>query len=803
MKLQAWLVPTLLAFGVPLATHAQSSPSRSLADQVDDDDPVYLSPFEVSSDRVSGYRSTESGAFRFRRDLIDTPQSITVITNDFIRDIGASSIIDATQYVSGVSHGALAGPNGIFNRQVLRGFEIYHGTVDGIGGSAANVDPDIVERIEILKGPNALIEPSGSPGGASNIITKSPKFESAQVVKAEFASKYFGSKGVVDSTGPIPGTEHFAYRLIGTYQDASSFVPGRIFNKTLNPMLTWAITPKAQLKLKGQFFNWRQVGSVAANQHNIHFRDDLPQGATVSLADIKPGYKYGGANGQPEWNERAMKIRRGLAEFTTALNDNINLRLAHLRLYYHYYGNGGGLFQAYDNMFGLNRRDPHTGFYTHSEHWQRLDPNLPYDEASNPYISTPVDQTIYGAWLNEGFNHVWSQQTHYQADLTGKWSFGSFGGAPMATLSILTGASRSADWAHLKGWTKPDDMIVGWDFNKTVYTPTATLPAFDYDLTNPPQYINNVPRPRTAPFLSSESKNPRVYQDQIYINGQLDILQGKLIITGGVSHQRRDAPGGINLLTGNIGGSLKGTKNSPSFAALYKVTPWSSLYVHHSENATSTTYFDGNVDTVLWQDGKQEELGLKLDFFDRRLSFTTAYYELKQTNVATQHPNRWFDPTLPDQLADITNEGFEFDIIGQVTQNLTILASYTDMKMRDQLGRQRMGIADRFYNGLVKYAFPTGTAKGLSVFVGFNHVGKHAGENPPDRTPLGVVVPVSFYMPSRTIFNGGASYEYGLARFQINVENLFNKKTLWQPGGRNELTAFPGTNIRLTTTFTF
>jgi len=114
-----------------------------------------------------------------------------------------------------------------------------------------------------------------------------------------------------------------------------------------------------------------------------------------------------------------------------------------------------------------------------------------------------------------------------------------------------------------------------------------------------------------------------------------------------------------------------------------------------------------------------------------------------------------------------------------------------------------MGIPDNMANGLVKYGFSSGPARGLSVFAGVNYVSKQAGENPRERTDIGVVVPVSFWMPSRTVYNAGASYERGPLRFQLNVENVFDKKTLWQSGGRNQLTAFPGTNLRLPTTYSF
>jgi len=776
------LVPVLFALAVPVAGLAQSARSSDLPrDDADDEAPVYLSPFEVSSERASAYRVTDSiGGSRIRRALIDTPATINVITSEFLSDLGASSIIEATQYLSGVTYGALGGVGGIFDRQVMRGFEVYGNTIDNftLGGIQASLDPVIIERVEILKGPNALLSPSGAPGGTSNIITKSPKFEQASELKAEYASRFYGNKTSFDSTGPIPGTEHFAYRVVGSYQDADGFVPGKIHNQSVHPMLTWAISPKTQLKLKGTFINWKQTGSVAANQHNLHFRDDLPQGATVGLGDIKPGYVYGGPNGQADWNERSSNVVRGVVEFTSALTDNINLRLASMRNYYHFYSDGGGLSIYRPGAQGKNHINPMTGEYTPLEHWDLQDPSRPWDVKDNPYVSSPTDFTPSGAWLDEDYGHTWINNVFYQGDLAGAWDFGR-----VATFHVVTGVAYSAKWRHVKGWTSPREPVDNWDLSKP--------------------YVDRVPRPRTIPELSVETKKPREKVTQLYINTQLDFFKGRLIFSGGVSHQKRTAPGEVNLFENTVGKGLDGSKNSPSYAVLYKVKPWASVYASHGRNAESTDYNDGSQTHILWREGKQDEVGVKMEFFDRRLSVTSAYFGLEQTNFVTEHPDRWFNPKAPDQLASVTNEGFELDIMGQVTSNLTVVASYTDMALRDALGRPRMGIPDNMANALVKYGFADGPARGLSVFVGVNYVGKQAGENPKERTEIGVAVPISFWMPSRTIYNAGASYDYGSLRFQLNVENVFDKKTLWQPGGRNQLTAFPGANVRLTTTYSF
>jgi len=824
MKWNTWLVSTVLACALPLAGHAQSS-DQTLDQEVEE--LVRLSPFEITDNRASPYRATESlGGARIRRDLIDTGASINVITSDFIRDIGASSILDATQYVSGVSYSYLSGLNGLFTRQIIRGFEIFEVTLDGftnMGGFQPGVDPELMERIETIKGPHSLLVPAGQPGGTSNMVTKSPKFEPGHTIKYELADQHFGNKITVDTTASLPlfGGDKLAYRIIATHHDTHSTVPGRMKNHTFNPMLTWAISPTTQLKLKGYIIDWGRTGAVAANVNNINLRDDLPHGATATVADIKPGYEYGGANGAPEWVNRLSTIGRSTAELTTKFGEHISLKLGAVYQYYHYYDNFGGLWANRPGQSGINTIDPLTGFYTHNQNWQITNPALPWDETTNPYFGTPVDRSVAGAALSETWQQIWIEETTYQADLVGQWDL------PFAKLQVVTGASRSRVWDHSKFWVKQNEVLFGQGPTHDGYTPAplpipSTLPLGITDLTNF-NYVNGVPRPATTGALLREGWNHGNLKTQAYINANLDLVQGKLLLNGGAAHIRQKTRGNRTWSRSNVytftpsestnAGGKSPSKTSPSFSAVYKVTPWASVYGSVAKNAQAGSYYNGNGDInnrqQTWREGKQNEVGVKMEFFNRRLFVTAAWFDLKQTNINVTHPDRNRDPSMPDLsladlLFDVTNEGIEFDIVGQITPNLNVLASYTDMKLRDHLGRERQGVPDRMYNALLRYGFSSGAAKGLSLSIGVNHVDKQAGENPlGNYTPIGVVIPIGVYQPARTIYNAGATYQYGPLRFQLNVDNLFDKKTLYQFNGRFQATSFPERNIRLTTSYSF
>jgi len=154
-----------------VATYAQQTPAQN------DEEIVRLSPFSVSeSADIGRYQAAEaSSGTRVRMNLMDSTQSISVVTSEFMQDIGTARLTDAIKYVAGLSN--QGGFPLLMDVMNVRGFSDYDLTLDGFAQfSLANQDPIIVERIEFVKGPNAILAPQGLPGGVVNNISKKPLF---------------------------------------------------------------------------------------------------------------------------------------------------------------------------------------------------------------------------------------------------------------------------------------------------------------------------------------------------------------------------------------------------------------------------------------------------------------------------------------------------------------------------------------------------------------------------------------------------------------------------------------------------
>jgi outer membrane receptor protein involved in Fe transport len=751
------------AAGVSGPALAQTAPAAAPAPAAEE--VLTLPAFSVSSERGNGYRATDAmSAARIRGALLDTPASVNVITGDFLKDIGAESLFDATQYVSGIGNGRLAGGSGILDRQTIRGFENDGRTIDNFNSSfQANLDPLLYERVEIVKGPNAILAPTGTPGGAINVITKSPQFEQQDTMTAEIG-RFFANKITTDSTGPVPGVKSLAYRVVAGYQDADSSVPGSVRSWSVNPQFTYKFSERTKLTVKLNLIQWGTFGAAQNPSITLHASDTVANGATVTPASTGAGFVYGEDNGSSaNWAARTDRLQRGTAEFTTALGDHVSMRVAAMRHYDHFWTDFTGL-AAPGQATQSSRYDPTTGIYTPDYTWAKNSTGTYVSTYSAQYDPAAIPRTA-------GYQHSWINDTQLQNDYAGNFATSGVSIQPVVGASYQRTTTLDRQYNAVAGQLAPLNL----------YAPD-----------------NNPPHP-TNYTVGSHTYTQNV-KKQVYAFARFGFLHDRLFVTGGVSRLWLHVPV-ENRRTGTAT-LLDGSTNTPLAGALYKVTKDISAYYSYSTNANGVL-FNGQ---ALFQEGKQHEFGVKSEFFDQRLSITAAHFQITQNNIVTPNPSFFIDPINNPQSfkADLTNHGYELDVVGGLTKELSLVASATSMHLRDTFGRRLRNIPDETLNAMLKYDVRDGALKGASVFLGETYVGNQAGENPATTaTPLGVVTKVSFYAPARTILNAGAGYRYKQYRFNLNVDNLLDKKTIWEPSGRFSLAPYPGLNVRLTTSVTF
>ena len=191
--IRACLTGIIVVFG-STASIAQTAPAVSPTTPVTapNDEAVILSPFVVATDSDHGYAATETLAgTRMRTDLRDVGASLSILTPEFLRDLGVNSFDQALLYTPSVDTNE--GDNTDLNR--ASGSQMRYGTgqsfsIRGFNTNAGNqsishdfftalepTDNYNLERITLSLGPNALLIGVGNPQGTAVTTTKRAQLE--------------------------------------------------------------------------------------------------------------------------------------------------------------------------------------------------------------------------------------------------------------------------------------------------------------------------------------------------------------------------------------------------------------------------------------------------------------------------------------------------------------------------------------------------------------------------------------------------------------------------------------------------
>ena len=204
----------------------------------------------------------------------DVPQSIQVVPQQVLEDRRVTRLEEALRNVSGVN--PTSSSIGTFETYNIRGFEstniIRNGLRDSTNSQVANEFAN-VERIEVLKGPAAVLFGQGSLGGLINITTKRPLREALYSV--DFTAGNFNFyRGTLDLTGPLNSSRTVTYRLNFSYQNSDTFADfTEIERLFVAPVVSWAISDRTTLTLESEitrssFPNYRglpAIGTVRSN----------------------------------------------------------------------------------------------------------------------------------------------------------------------------------------------------------------------------------------------------------------------------------------------------------------------------------------------------------------------------------------------------------------------------------------------------------------------------------------------------------------------------------------------------------
>ncbi|VVN76777.1 Catecholate siderophore receptor Fiu [Pseudomonas fluorescens] len=215
-------------------------PETSISAEADVDDPRVK---EVST------------ATRTATPVRYVPQAIDSVKTSNVLDYGTNDLGKALSGIPNVSSGA----DTRFDSLRIRGFDASNDFyLDGIRDDSQYVrDLHNIERVEVLKGPAAVLYGRGSQGGIVNRVSKLPQFGRRSTLEAQGGSEDLRSLYADLSTDP---SENISLRLNMGNMDQNSFRDGVSGNRQLfAPSMSWQLTPELNWLVQYEYSRYNRT----------------------------------------------------------------------------------------------------------------------------------------------------------------------------------------------------------------------------------------------------------------------------------------------------------------------------------------------------------------------------------------------------------------------------------------------------------------------------------------------------------------------------------------------------------------
>lgn len=310
----------LVSAVAPALTFAQSAPT---AEEV-----VKLPNLKVVGEKIAVDSALGT---RINTPLVETPQTISVVTRAELDERGAQNLNEAVAYTASVRPES-GGLDSRTDTLTIRGYTVSGAStsyiyLDGLRGLTGGgwtysaFDAFGLERVEVLKGPAAVLYGQVGPGGIVNAVSKSPASFQRNSVGVQVGSHHT-LQGTFD-VGGADAKQTLQYRIVGLARDGESEIDATdLQRRFIAPSLTWNLSPRTSLTFLTQY----QEDSGGAT---FQF---LPK--TGTLVAGTNGFRLARSTflGESDWNNYDRTQYALGYQFEFRLNDHVTFRnnLRHL-----------------------------------------------------------------------------------------------------------------------------------------------------------------------------------------------------------------------------------------------------------------------------------------------------------------------------------------------------------------------------------------------------------------------------------------------------------------------------------------
>ncbi|MDP2453700.1 MULTISPECIES: TonB-dependent siderophore receptor [unclassified Kaistella] len=548
--------------------------------------------------------------------IMENPQPVAIVTHEIIEQQQAKQLSDVLQNVNGLYITSSRG-----NSQDSFGGRGFNFGNDNIFKNGARVNsgvfPEVsgLERVEVLKGGNAMLYGNVAAGGVVNLITKKPRFTNGGSIGLSGGS-WNTYKPTVDFYGPL--SEKVAFRVNGAYETADSFRDVVSSTKYyFNPSFLFNIGRNSQLiveadYLKNDFTPDFGIGSITNKDGSYSLNKFLPRNAFLGT----------------DWQYQNVQQATTGITFNHQFNDIWTL-------------NAVASYQNYTKDY----------FSTERVQWS-------YDAADRLNWKRP---------LNKSYNE--QNYTSLQVNLNGEFKTGTVNHKILVGTDGDYGTADSYTYLNpANGKTFGTSYLYGTNgaAGGTLYLDDAASWASGAMPDSMKKDRNRIPTQRFGIYA----------QDYIELSDKFKVLAGLRwsYIENKESEKVNFADGKLTTGEGTVDRAF-----SPKAGLVYMPNDQWSLFATYTNSFSANTGRDINDNSLKPSLIDQFEIGMKHNFWNNAVALNLSVYQIENRNFyqtaefkADGSPN--VDSTIKDFAGKMRSQGVELDITGNPYPNLSIIA---------------------------------------------------------------------------------------------------------------------------------
>ncbi|MNG60429.1 Ferric-pseudobactin receptor precursor [compost metagenome] len=557
--------------------------------------------------------------------LKNTPQSVSVVTQQMVEDLRMVDLSDALKRTPGIT---VKNSNYRLPQFLSRGFPIDNIQIDGaspmdigsgIGTFYANKTYDMAEfdHIEVLRGSSGLFGGTGDPGGIINAVRKRP-LDYNQVKINASAGSWDNYRTEIDVTGPLAFDGRLRGRLVTAYTDRQYFYDNRSTDKPfLYGVLEGDITDTARVTLGGRYERIHENGTG----------DGLPRFSTGKDLKLSRSTWY-----TPTWAYSDNSSQEWFAKYDQDLTEDWKLNVSYTNTY--------------------DKTTAKSAFL-----WGAPDP-----------------ETMEGATWGGSFIKSWSEQSLFDANVSGKFS--AFG----REHELLVGADAQKVTSRWRAtWGMPDIIPID------VYDPDST-----------PLSPDSISDDLTRDYSPNTRKQYGLYSTlRLQLSDPLQLIVG----ARAQRYKFEQTYKTLNATTGNwdpqsVIDHREPTKVVPFGGLVYALDDQWSTYLSYSEifkpQAQRLQGPSTSNKTVEPMVGKTYETGIKGELFGGSLNVSAALFYTKREHEAIRDPAYASQSVLYGgsccylAQGEVVSKGVDLEASGEVLPGLMVMGGYTYTNTRNR-----------------------------------------------------------------------------------------------------------------------